>query len=155
MPPPSRLARLRRLAFWLDAGIAVPGTSVRVGLDPLLGLVPGLGDAVGALLSAWLLVEAIRLGAPRATLARIGSNIALDALIGAVPLLGDAFDVVWKANLKNVALLERHAMDPAGAGKSDRLFVTLLVGGVLALCGGLVVGGALLTAWLIHALAGL
>ena len=155
MPPPSRLARLRRLAFWLDAGIAVPGTSVRVGLDPLLGLVPGLGDAVGALLSAWLLVEAIRLGAPRATLARIGSNIALDALIGAVPLLGDAFDVVWKANLKNVALLERHAMDPAGAGKSDRLFVTLLVGGVVALCGGLLVGGALLTAWLIRALAGL
>ena len=155
MPPPSRLARLRRLAFWLDAGIAVPGTSVRVGLDPLLGLVPGLGDAVGALLSAWILVEAIRLGAPRATLARIGSNIALDALIGAVPLLGDAFDVVWKANLKNVALLERHAMDPAGAGKSDRLFVTLLVGGVVALCGGLLVGGALLTAWLIRALAGL
>ena len=155
MPPPSRLARLRRMAFWLDAGIAVPGTSVRVGLDPLLGLVPGLGDAVGALLSAWLLVEAIRLGAPRATLARIGSNIALDALIGAVPLLGDAFDVVWKANLKNVALLERHAMDPAGAGKSDRLFVTLLVGGVVALCGGLLVGGALLTAWLIRALAGL
>lgn len=152
-PSPSALPQLRRFAFWLDAGIAVPGTAVRVGLDPLLGLVPGLGDAAGALLAAWILVEAIRLGAPRATLARIASNIALDALIGAVPVLGDAFDVVWKANLKNVALLERHAMDPAGAGKSDRLFVTLLVGGVVVLCGGLLVGGLLLTAWLLRVVA--
>jgi hypothetical protein len=151
-PALSPLARLRRFAFWLDAGIAVPGTSLRFGLDPVLGLVPGLGDAAGALLAAWILVEAVRLGAPRATLVRVASNIAIDALIGAVPVLGDVFDVVWKANLKNVALLERHALDPAGAGKSDRLFVTLLVGGVVVLCGGLLVGGVLLTAWLIRAL---
>jgi hypothetical protein len=121
-----------------------------VGLDPLLGLVPGLGDAAGALLAAWILVEAIRLGAARTTLVRIASNIALDALVGAVPVLGDVFDVVWKANLKNVALLERHAIDPTGAGKSDRVFVALLVGGVVLLCGGLVVGGVLLTAWLLR-----
>ena len=155
MPPPNSVARLRRFAVWLDAGIAVPGTSVRVGLDPVLGLVPGLGDAAGALLAAWILVAAIRLGASRATLARIASNIAIDALIGAIPLLGDAFDVVWKANLRNVELLERHAIDPAGAGKSDRLFVALLVGGVVVLCGGLLVGGVLLTAWLLRAGAGL
>jgi len=133
----------------------MPGTSVRFGLDPVLGLVPGLGDAAGALLAAWIFVEAIRLGAPRATLVRIASNIAIDALVGAVPLLGDVFDVVWKANLKNVELLERHTLDPAGARKSDRMFVTLLAGGVAALCGGLLLGGALLTRWLIRALAGL
>lgn len=150
---PTPVARLRRFAFWLDAGMAVPGTPLRVGLDPVLGLVPGLGDAAGAVLAAWTLVEAIRLGAPRATLARIASNIAIDALIGAVPVLGDVFDVFWKANLKNVALLERHVVDPAGAGKSDRLFVTLLVGGVVVLCGGLLVGGLLLTAWLVRAVA--
>jgi hypothetical protein len=150
----ARLAHLRRFAVWLDAGIAVPGTSLRVGLDPVLGLVPGLGDAAGALLAAWILIEAMRLGAPRATLGRIAANIALDALVGAVPLVGDVFDVVWKANLKNVALLERHAMDPAGAGRSDRLFVTLLVGGVVVLCGGLLIGGALLTAWVIRATHG-
>jgi len=150
--PPSNLPQLRRFAVWLDAGIAVPGTSIRVGLDPLLGLVPGLGDAAGALLAAWILVEAIRMGASRATLARIAFNIAVDALVGAVPVLGDVFDVVWKANLKNVALLERHAIDPAGAGEGDRLFVVLLVGGVAALCLGLLVGGVVLTAWLVRAL---
>ena len=136
----------------MDAGIAIPGTSVRIGLDPVLGLVPGLGDAAGALLAAWIFVEAIRLGAPRATLARIASNIAIDALIGAVPVLGDVFDIVWKANLKNVVLLERHALEPAAAGKSDRVFVALLAGGVVALCGGLLLGGVLVTAWLIRAL---
>ena len=150
----STIPQLRRFAVWLDAGIAVPGTSIRVGLDPLLGLVPGLGDAAGALLAAWILVEAIRMGAPRATLARIASNIAIDALVGAVPVLGDVFDFVWKANLRNVALLERHAIDPAGAGKSDRLFVVLVVGTVVALCLGLLVGGVVLTAWLFRALSG-
>jgi len=151
----STIPQLRRFAVWLDAGIAVPGTSIRVGLDPLLGLVPGLGDAAGALLAAWILVEAIRMGAPRATLARIASNIAIDALVGAVPVLGDVFDIVWKANLRNVALLERHAIDPAGAGKSDRFFVVLVVGTVVALCLGLLVGGVVLTAWLFRALSGL
>jgi hypothetical protein len=149
-PSPSALPQLRRFAFWLDAGVAVPGTSIRVGLDPLLGIVPGLGDAAGALLAAWILVEAIRHGAPRATLARIASNIALDALIGAMPFAGDVFDLFWKANVKNVALLERHATDPAGAGKADRAFVALLGGAVLALCAGLFVGGLLLARWLLR-----
>lgn len=141
---PTSVARLRRFAVWLDAGIAVPGTPVRFGLDPVLGLVPGLGDAVGALLAGWIFVEAIRIGAPRATLIRIAANIGLDALLGAVPVLGDVFDVVWKANLENVALLERHVHDPAGAGKGDRIFVALLVTGLLVLCGGLLVGGVML-----------
>lgn len=134
------MARLRRLAFWLDAA----------GLDALIGLVPGVGDALGAVLSAWILIEAIRLDAPRATLVRMASNIALDALIGAVPVLGDVFDIVWKANLKNVALLDRHAGDPVGAVRRDRRFVTLLVSGVVLLCGGLVVAGVLLTTWVIR-----
>jgi len=132
----------------------VPGTSLRMGLDPVIGLVPGLGDAAGALLAAWILLEAVRLGASRATLGRIASNIALDALVGTIPALGDVFDLFWKANLKNVALLERHALDPVGARKGDRLFVTLVAGGVLVLCGGLLVGGVLLTAWLVRALSG-
>jgi len=144
MTRPVSLTRVGRLAYWLDA----------VGLDPLLGLVPGLGDAAGAILAVWILLEAVRLGAPRATLVRMAANIAIDALVGAVPVLGDVFDFLWKANLKNVALLERHAFDPAAAGKSDRGFVALLVGAVVALCGGLLVGGVVLTAWLIRALGG-
>jgi len=145
------LVRLRRFAVWLDAGITVPGTSIRVGLDPVLGLIPGLGDAVGALLAGWILVAAIRVGASRATLGRIAVNITLDALVGAVPLLGDVFDVVWKANLKNVELLERHMNDSLAAARRDRAFVAVVLGAILLLCGVLVLGGALVMKWMIRA----
>jgi hypothetical protein len=125
-----------------------------VGLDPIIGLVPGLGDAAGAVLSAWILVEAVRLRASNATLARIVFNIAVDALGGALPLLGDLFDAVWKANLRNVALLERHLAEPARAGEADRRFVALLCGAVLVLCGALAAAGALLLAAVIRFIAG-
>jgi hypothetical protein len=146
----TRLAHLRRFAFWLDAGIGVPGTSLRFGLDPLLGLVPGLGDAAGALLSAWILVAAIRLGASRATLGRMAANIAVDALIGVVPLVGDVFDFVWKANLRNVDLLELHMTDSAAAARRDGMFVATVVGAILLLCGALVLGGVLVVWWAIR-----
>ena len=98
-----------KLAYWLDAGIRIPGTNLRFGLDPILGLIPGFGDAAGAILAGWILVEAIRLGASRATLLRMAGNVAFDALVGAVPVLGDAFDFVWKAHRMNAnLLLERH-----------------------------------------------
>jgi hypothetical protein len=151
---PARLRHLRRFAHWMDDGLKLPGIPLRVGLDPLIGLVPGLGDAAGAILAAWILVEAARLRASRATLSRMASNIALDALGGTIPLLGDVFDVVWKANLRNVALLERHLADPDRAGKADRRFVALLCGAVLGLCGMLAAAGALLVAALIHFVAG-
>ena len=150
---PSRsLAALSRFAYWLDAGIRVPGTGVRFGLDPILGLVPGAGDAAGAVLAAWIFVEAVKLGASRATLTRIASNIALDAVIGAIPVLGDLFDVAWKANLRNVALLERHLAAPARAERADRVFVALVAFGALVVVVGLLAFGALLTAWLVRAL---
>ena len=136
-----------KLAYWLDAGIRIPGTNLRFGLDPILGLIPGAGDAAGAVLAGWILVEAIRLGASRATVLRIAGNIALDAAVGAVPLLGDIFDFAWKANLRNVALLERHLEAPERAERADRTFVLLVVFGVLALAVGLVVAGILLTRW--------
>jgi hypothetical protein len=125
-----------------------------VGLDPIIGLVPGLGDAAGAILSAWILVEAVRLRASNATLARIVFNIAVDALGGALPLLGDLFDAVWKANLRNVALLERHLAEPARAGEADRRFVALLCGAVLVLCAALAAAGALLLTAVIRFIAG-
>jgi hypothetical protein len=103
-----RFVALQRFAEWLDAGFRIPGTRIRFGIDPLLGLIPGLGDIAGAVLAGWIFVEAIRLGASRGTLLRIAGNIAIDALVGAIPVLGDVFDVAWKANLRNVALLERH-----------------------------------------------
>jgi hypothetical protein len=132
----------------------VPGTRIRFGLDPILGLIPGFGDAAGAVLAGWILLEGARRGAPRATLVRMACNIGVDALIGAIPFLGDVFDVVWKANLRNVALLERY---PAGAGdakKADRLFVIVLGGAVVVFLGALMVAGVYLASRVIHAVTG-
>jgi hypothetical protein len=148
----NRLEHLRRFAHWLDDGIRLPGTSLRIGLDPLIGLVPGFGDAAGAILAAGILLEAVRRGVSRFTLGRIAYNIALDALLGSIPLIGDAFDAVWKANLRNVALIERHEAVPAKARKADRLFVVLLSGLLCIFCGALLVVSIVLTARLIHAI---
>ena len=147
-----RLEQLGRFAYWLDEGIRIPGTRLRIGLDPILGLVPGFGDAAGAVLAVAVLVEAGRRGASRLTLTRMAFNIALDALLGAVPLIGDVFDVVWKANLRNVALLERHVAGPTATRHADRLFVGLLSGALVTFCAALVVGSVLLTALLLRSL---
>lgn len=136
----------------MDAGIRIPGTNLRFGLDPILGLIPGAGDAAGAVLAGWILVEAIRLGASRATVTRIAGNVALDAIVGAVPLLGDIFDFAWKANLRNVALLERHLAAPKSAARADRSFVVLVIFGVLALAVGLLALGILVSRWVFRAL---
>jgi uncharacterized protein DUF4112 len=145
-----QLARLRRLAWWLDAGIPIPGTDFRFGLDPIIGLIPGLGDGVGAVLSGGILLEAAHRGASRATLLRMALNIAIDSLVGAVPVLGDVFDFVWKSNLKNVALLERALQDPPAGAKADGIFLTLLLVALLVICLGLAVGSALAVSWLLR-----
>ena len=127
-PERHRLERVERLATLLDNAIPIPGTRFRIGLDPLLGLLPGLGDALGALASAWILVEAARLGASRTVLARMLYNIAVDTLIGAVPGAGDLFDFVWKSDAKNVALLRRHLEQPDMVHRaSRRLLLAVLV----------------------------
>ena len=147
----AQLQRLRRYAQWMDAGFTVPFTSLRVGFDPIIGLVPGVGDAAGALMAGWVLLEAVRRGAPRTTLMRMAGNIAVDMVAGAVPLLGDVVDVVWKANLRNVALLECHAADAQGARAADRRFVIVLLGGIAFMGVALVIGGVLLGAVLVRA----
>jgi hypothetical protein len=107
-PDPPALRRCRLVARALDDAVRVPGTSFRVGIDPLLGLLPIAGDTVTALASLYVVVEAARLGAPGAVLVRMLLNLALDLVAGSVPVVGDLFDAVWKANSRNVALLERH-----------------------------------------------
>ena len=151
----ARLRRLRRFAHWLDDGVRLPGVPLRVGLDAIVGLVPGLGDAAGVVLSAWIVMEAVRLGASKATLTRMVLNVALDALGGALPLVGDLFDAVWKENLRNVALLERHLAEPDRAGRVDRRFVALLGVAALLLCGALAAAGVLALAAVIRLIAGL
>lgn len=128
------LARLRRYAYWLDSGIPLPGLPWRIGFDSLLGLVPGVGDATGALLGGWILIEAARLKVSAATLARLFLNLALDATVGSIPLLGDLFDFVWKSNQRNLAILERHQHDPARAGRADRVFVAVLLVALALIC---------------------
>lgn len=149
------MARLRHLAHWLDDGIAIPGTRWRIGFDPILGLVPGVGDAVGGLMGAALLYEAVRLRASRYTLLRMAGNIALDALLGAVPLLGDLFDAAWKGNLRNLALLERHADAPERARRVDMVLVVGLVIAVVTFSFALAIGGVLLGIWLLGQVGGL
>lgn len=145
-------AAVSQFAYWLDAGFRIPGTNLRFGLDPLLGLIPGAGDAAGAVLAGWILIEAVRLGASRATLLRIAGNVALDAGLGAVPFLGDIFDFAWKANLRNVALLERHLAAPSQAKRADRLVLVLVICGVCVVALGLLAWGTLLTVWILRAL---
>jgi len=145
-------AAVSKYAHWLDAGIRIPGTNLRFGLDPILGLLPAVGDAAGAVLAGWILVEAVRLGASRATLLRMAGNVALDAGLGAVPYLGDAFDFAWKANLRNVALLERHLAAPVRAERADRWFVVLVLSGIFAMALGLLALGPLLTLWILRTL---
>lgn len=125
------LRRLRQFSDLLDNAVAIPGTNYRVGIDPLLGLLPGGGDTLGAILSAYIVLQAAQLGAPRATLVRMVFNILLDSLVGTIPLLGDFVDVAWKANSKNMALLEAHMRSPYNRQQTDTWFVYLLLGGVI------------------------
>jgi len=102
------LGRVRRVSRLLDSAVRVPGTEMRFGLDPVLGLLPVAGDAVAAVISLYPVVEAYRLGAPKRTLATMLAVVAVDAVAGSIPLLGSVFDAVWKGNEWNARLLARH-----------------------------------------------
>ena len=117
-----RMQRVRSLAWLLENSIPLPG-GLRIGIEPIIGLVPGIGDALGALLSVFILNEARMLGAPRSVLMRMSGNVMIDALFGAIPFLGDLFDAGFKANTRNLALLELYELDPVGSTRSSRAFV--------------------------------
>lgn len=132
-PPKPDLAKVpdwaRQLTRLLDGAIRIPGTDIRIGLDPILGvLLPELGDALTGVLALTLLGVAYRERVPKAVLLRMLINIGLDALVGAVPVLGDLFDFAFKANEKNLALIERHRGDPnRPASLGDKLLVVAAV----------------------------
>jgi len=134
--PHWRLVRLRRAAWLLDRSIPLGG-GYRIGLDPLIGLIPGAGDWIGALLSLYFIYEAARLGLPMKILARMGANVAIESFLGVVPVIGDLFDFVWQANMRNLRLVEQHYR-PALAPRSLRkvwLAVTVFSVLLLALIG--------------------
>ncbi len=124
----SPLRRLDRLSRLLDSAFPIPGTRFRVGLDGIFGLIPGIGDAVGATLSTYIIFEAARLGVPGRVLLRMIGNVAVETLVGAFPIVGDIFDIAWKANLRNVALLRAHCPTSARAERSPRQIAAVFLG---------------------------
>jgi hypothetical protein len=143
-----RLAGLRRIAELLDNAFQVPGTSYRVGLDPIIGLLPVIGDLVSPLFTISMLLQARQFGVPKVVQARMLVNVAIDTLVGAVPIVGDLFDFAWKANEKNLVLLELHAREERRGAPGDYAFVTLMV----VLVAGFAAVPFVLLAWLLSAL---
>jgi hypothetical protein len=135
---PVKLAQLRRWATLLDSAFRVPGLNVRFGLDAILGLVPGIGELTTPAFTVLLLFTGLRMRVPLVVLTRMVLNAGVDALIGLVPVIGDFTDVGWKANLRNLELLERHAVPGVPATRGDKWFVAagvllIVLVGVLAL----------------------
>ena len=102
------VARINALAMLMDAAFVIPGTTIKMGLDGLLGLVPVAGDMIASVISSYIVWEARQLGAPQWLIARMLMNVVIDTAVGSVPIFGDVFDVMFRANVKNVALLKRH-----------------------------------------------
>ncbi len=161
-PQPPDLQQLRAhvdwLSWWMDSVFEVPGLGWRFGLDPIVGLIPGVGDAATALISFYIVALAARAGVPRITVARMSLNVALDMVMGSLPLVGDVLDASWKANRKNALLLrERLAESPLDARRASR-WDWLFVGIMLVCLTGLFAGLVWLFAWVVgtlwHALFG-
>jgi hypothetical protein len=122
------LRGLDKLSRILDSAFPIPGTRYRIGLDGLIGLIPGIGDTIGATLSTYIIFEAARLGVPKRILLRMLGNVAVESLVGALPIIGDIFDIAWKANLKNFALLRAHYPSSDQAERSPRQIIIMLLG---------------------------
>lgn len=153
-PPPTihprhdELETVRLLARLMDTAVVIPGTRFRVGFDVLLGLLPGIGDLVAAAVSTYIVTVAARLGVPRPVILRMLLNIGVDTVGGSVPFVGDVFDAAWKANVMNVALLEKALADPRAARRSS----TWVIVGLCALGFATAVVGIALAIWLAHLL---
>lgn len=113
----------RWIAMFMDNLIRIPGTNFRIGIDPLIGLIPGIGDTGSALVSAIALLQAARQGLPKIILARMAVNILLNELIGIIPVIGDAFSFWFKSNARNHQLIKEYTGGRRTAGRSDWIFV--------------------------------
>jgi len=149
-----RAKRVRLLGQLLDNSIPIPGTNKRIGLDAVIGLIPGVGDLAGGVLSGYIIIEAARSQVPTMTLVRMLANVGIDTLVGVVPAIGDLFDAAWKSNTRNVLLLQGHLVsgDEARGGGRSVIGAALLAVVVLSL---IVVGGIALGVYLGRLLWGL
>jgi hypothetical protein len=121
------------LARLMDNQFVIPGTNLRFGLDPLLGLLPGWGDAASSFVSALLILKSARAGVPKIVISRMALNIVINAVVGAIPGIGDAFSFWFKSNAKNYALHQKHAGTARQPSTRDRLFVGAILGGVIVM----------------------
>ena len=139
---PGAVTRARGLARLLDDLIRIPGTNIGIGLDPLIGLIPGLGDVLGGAMSSYILLVAAQEGAPTSVLVRMLGNIALDSVVGVVPVVGDLFDVGVKSNRRNVDLLERYLGSPKETKAASRGMVAAILLAVVLIIIGVIAAGA-------------
>lgn len=142
--PDATLAWLRAWAVLLDARFRIPGTQIRFGLDPVLSLIPGLGDLASPMFATLLLVQGLHQRVPKIILLRMLGNALVDVVIGIVPVAGTVADIFWRANLKNLALLERYAQPGATPTRSDYVFVF----GIVAVFGMVVIVPVMLAIWM-------
>ena len=122
--PDREIDHLDRLAQRMDSLFRLPGTRIRIGLDSLLGLIPGVGDVAALMPAGYIILRAHRMGASRPVLARMAVNTGIDTVVGSIPLIGDIFDVGYKANRRNVALLRRHLETKKGAASDAPVSVS-------------------------------
>ena len=158
---PATLARsiqveesLERLGWLMDDLFRIPVIGWRVGLDAIVGLIPGLGDTATSLVSFYILASAVRYRVPRVTLLRMGMNIGIDYLLGSLPLVGDLFDAWWKSNKMNVALLRKRATVSASQARKGRISDWLFVGFMILLLIALAAGATFVSIYLLLLLAG-
>jgi uncharacterized protein DUF4112 len=137
------------LADWLDQRFTIPGTSIRIGLDPILGLIPGIGDMIANLAGSAIILIAAQYRLPKIVLLRMGLNVALNAIIGAIPVFGDIFSIWFRSNVKNAQLLERYVgtEDPV-SNFSNWIFVIAVIGGIILL----LIAILLVTVWVLKRL---
>jgi len=145
---------LERLSWLLDDLFRVPILGWRVGLDAIIGLIPGVGDTATTLASLYILVSAVRYRVPKITLLRMGLNLGLDYALGALPLVGDVFDAWWKSNQKNIDLLRERATVSASEAREGKVSDWLFVGLIILLLVALAVGAAVISVFLLMLIAG-
>ena len=145
-----RMEALRSLQRLLDEAFRVPGTNLRFGWDPLVGLIPWAGDVLTAIFAAGIILQAHHMRVPRVVQLRMVMNVAIDVIVGVIPIVGDLADFAWKSNAMNFALLERHAAQPGPATAGDWVFVT----GVLAAVAVIAIAPLVVLYWIVHTLMG-
>lgn len=121
---------IAKLAHLMDTSIPLPFIRKRIGIDGILGFIPGVGDGIGTLVSTYIVARAAHMGIPRSILLQMAANVVIDTVVGSIPLVGDLFDIGWKANVRNLHLLERHLNQPEHQRRRSRVFVAGVIGGL-------------------------